>query len=164
MLWSEEFQVAKTGRKPKLDNSNSHDRDQQILSRLARIEHKVDSFDQTQAFALRKDDEQHRAEIKKIFGTSKRRVQVYLATNGARSVQEIAAHLSMQRQNVGPDLKFLETEGLVELADSRGNKDIWAKKALDRSLRLTQYLCEEYALLPNGLAPSKKSATQRKPQ
>src|SRR5881394_2152093 len=104
------------------------DRDQQILDRLAKIEHKVDSIEQTNAFALRAEAEKHFAEVKKIFGTSLRRAQVYLAANGSRSVQEIAEYLGMQRQNVGPDLKHLADEGLLELVDSQGNRDTWAKK------------------------------------
>ena len=129
----------------------SLDRDQQILGRLANIEHKVDSFDQTHAFALRKDAEQHLGEVKKIFGRSVRRAQVYLAADGSRSVQEIADHLKMQRQNVGPDLQYLHGEGLLELAASSGGKDIWAKKAVDRTVRISRFLCEEFSLRPNGL-------------
>lgn len=127
------------------------DRDQQILGRLAKIEHKVDSLEQTSAFALRADADRHFAEVKKIFGSSKRRAQVYLAADGSLSVQEIAAHLGMQRQNVGPDLKHLAVEGLLELTDSDGNQDIWAKKPVDRTLRITKFLCEEFQLQPNGL-------------
>lgn len=37
----------------------TEDRDQQILRRLANIEHKIDSLEQTTAFALRADAEQH---------------------------------------------------------------------------------------------------------
>lgn len=127
------------------------DRDQQILGRLAKIEHKVDSLEQTSAFALRADADKHFAEVKKIFGSSKRRAQVYLAADGALSVQEIAGHLGMQRQNVGPDLKHLAEEGLLELTDSDGNQDIWAKKPVDRTLRITKFLCEEFQLQRNGL-------------
>src|SRR5689334_14022023 len=91
------------------------DRDQQILSRLGNLEHKVDSIDQTNAFALRADSERHAVEMKKIFTTSKRRAQIYLAADGVRSVEEIANHLGMQRQNVGPDLKHLGEEGLLDM-------------------------------------------------
>jgi hypothetical protein len=38
---------------------NSLDRDRQILGQLAKIEHKVDSLDQTIAFALRADAAKH---------------------------------------------------------------------------------------------------------
>jgi hypothetical protein len=58
------------------------DRDQQILNRLSKIEHKVDSLEQTTAFALRADAEKHSASVWEIFKKSKRRAQVYLAADG----------------------------------------------------------------------------------
>ncbi|MGI8408115.1 MAG: hypothetical protein ACR2L3_06360, partial [Actinomycetota bacterium] len=116
----------------------------------ARIEYKVESIEQTNAFALRPEAAKYFAEVKKIFGDSRRRAQVYLAADGTRSVQEIAKHLGMQRQNVGPDLKHLGEEGLLEIVDSHGNKDIWAKKPTDRTLRITAFLCNEFALQRSG--------------
>src|SRR5579862_8556855 len=112
------------------------DRDQQILARLAKIEHKVDSIEQTSAFALRAEAEKHFAEVKKIFGRSVRAAQVYLAADGSRSVQEIAQHLGIPRQNATPVLRRLSEEGLLEIVSSESNRDIWAKKAVDRSLRI----------------------------
>jgi biotin operon repressor len=139
------------------------DRDQQILARLAKIEHKVDSIEQTNAFALRAEADKHFAEVKKIFGNSVRRAQIYLAADGYRSVQEIAQHLGMQRQNVGPDLKHLGDEGLLELVDSQSNRDIWAKKPVDRTLRITPFLCTEFGLQKNGTRQkSSKKRARRK--
>lgn len=139
------------------------DRDQQILARLAKIEHKVDSIEQTNAFALRAEAEKHFAEVKKIFGNSVRRAQVYLAADGYKSVQEIAEHLGMQRQNVGPDLKHLGDEGLLELVDSQSNRDIWAKKPVDRTLRITSFLCDEFGLQKDGvLQKTPKKAKKKK--
>jgi Fic family protein len=140
------------------------DRDQQILSRLAKIEHKVDSIEQTNAFALRAEADKHFAEVSKIFGRSLRRAQVYLAADGNLSVQEIAAHLGMKRQNVGSDLKHLGEEGLLELVDSYGNKDIWSKKPIDRTLRITPFLCQQFSLQKNGLkrAAGKRTAGKKK--
>ncbi len=131
------------------------DRDQQILSRLAKIEHRVDSIDQTSAFALRAEEEKHLESVRKIFGRSKRRAQVYLAADGHRGVEEIAKHLRMKRQNVGPELKALHTEGLLELVDSVGGRDIWAKKALDRTLRITHVLEKGFNLSHDGKPPSR---------
>jgi hypothetical protein len=127
------------------------DRDQQILSRLARIEHKVDSLEQTTAFALRAEADKHFKSVKDIFGRSKRKAQVYLAVDGVRGVQELAHHLHMQRQNVGPELKSLADEGLLEIIDNQGGKDIWGKKPVDRTLRITKFLQKEFSLGSNGL-------------
>jgi DNA-binding transcriptional ArsR family regulator len=130
------------------------DRDQQILSRLARIEHKIDSIEQTNAFALRAEAEKHFETVRKIFGKSKRRAQVYLAANGARTVQEIADHLGMKYQNVSRELAALLQEGLTEIIDSQGGANIWSKKAVDRSLRISQFLQEKFFLTSSGLPKS----------
>ncbi|MGH9547141.1 MAG: hypothetical protein ACRD23_18190 [Terriglobales bacterium] len=123
---------------------------QQILNRLAHIEHKVDSIDETNAFALRADEKKHQDTVKKIFKKSKRRAQIYLAANGNRGVNDIGKHLGMQTPNISPELKFLKEEGLLELVDASGRQDFWTKKTIDRTLRITQYLCKEYNLSPDG--------------
>ena len=139
---------------------------QQILSRLAHIEHKVDSIDETNAFALRAEADKHQDTVKKIFKQGKRRAQVYLAADGTRGVVEIAQHLGMQTPNVSPQLRVLKEEGLLELVDSSGKQDFWAKKTIDRTLRITKYLCGEYDLKPDGRPNSpgkkKKSSDPRK--
>jgi len=128
----------------------AEDRDQQILSRLAHIEHKVDSIDETNAFALRAEADKHKETVKKIFRHGRRRAQVYLAADGTRGVVEIAQHLGMKTPNVSPQLRILKEEGLLELVDAPGRRDIWAKKAIDRTLRISKYLCEEYNLKLDG--------------
>jgi DNA-binding transcriptional ArsR family regulator len=136
------------------------------LNRLAKIEHKIDSLDQTTAFALRADADRHFAEVKKIFGKSLRRAQVYLATNGIRGVQEIAEHLAMQRQNVGIELRALKEEGLLEIIDTHKGKDIWSKKPIDRTLRITKFLRREFKVGPDGLLPTTNinQSESRKPK
>ena len=56
----------------------------------------------------------------------------------------------MQRQNVGPELKKLATEGMLEVVDTAGGKDIWAKKPVDRTLQISQFLQTEFSLGPDG--------------
>jgi DNA-binding transcriptional ArsR family regulator len=128
----------------------AEDRDQQILSRLAHIQHKVDSIDETNAFALRADEGKHMDTVKRIFKRGMRRAQIYLAADGTRGVVEIAKHLGMKQPNVSPDVKILKGEGVLELVDSSGRRDIWAKKSIDHTLRISQYLCKEYNLEPDG--------------
>lgn len=138
------------------------DRDQQILNRLANIEHRVDSIDQTNAFALRAEDEKHRNSVRQVFGKSLRRAQVYLAANGHRGVEDIATHLGMKRQNVGADLQKLQVEGLLGIVGSTGGKDIWAKKALDKTLRITGFLEKEFSLTRDGKSGKKKKVKKAK--
>lgn len=133
------------------------DRDQQILNRLASIQHKVDSIEQTNAFALRADKEKHENSLREIFKNGKRRAQVYLAANGARSVQEIADHVKMKQPNVSTQLKVLGVEGILEIANSIGGKDYWSKKPLDHTIRITRFLCTEFSLNEDG---TEKSVTR----
>jgi DNA-binding transcriptional ArsR family regulator len=134
----------------------------QILSRLAHIEHKVDSIDETNAFALRADERKHMETVKRIFKRGMRRAQIYLAADGTRGVVEIAEHLGMKQPNVSPDVKILKEEGVLELVDRTGRRDIWAKKSIDHTLRISKYLCKEYNLKPDGRPAKAKKKTKAK--
>ena len=140
-------------------NPTNLDRDQQILNRLAKIEHKVESIDQTNAFALRAESEKHLKTVGDIFRRGKRRAQVYLAANGRRNVNEIARHLNMQAPNVSRELSALEKEGLLEIVDTDGG-NIWGKKSIDRTLRISRYLKNTYSL--DGEGKTKRNAKKTK--
>ena len=133
-----------------LPRNSAPDRDQVLLSRIAKIQHKVDSLEQTTAFALRADFNRHMAEVRKIFGRSIRRARVYLAANGVHSVQEIARHLSMQHPNVSVEVKRLVDEGLLEVMDTKGTGTVYAKTALARTLRIPAFLCREFNVERDG--------------
>jgi len=140
-------------KKPKAPTSSSgetQDRDQQILRRLANIEHKVDSLDQTTAFALRADSTRHFDQVRKIFGASRRRVQVYLAANGRRSVGDIAKLLKIKGPNVSRELTKLESEGLLEVIEKERGNTFWGKKPIDRTVRISRLLMSEYELDKDG--------------
>lgn len=126
------------------------DRDQQILNRLAKIEYKVDSLEQTTAFALRADEQRHFESVKQIFRNGKRCAQVYLAADGRRNVKQISAHLGMKQPNVSRELRALASEGLLEIIDTDSDGTTWGKKPLDRTLRISQFLKKEYSLDATG--------------
>jgi DNA-binding transcriptional ArsR family regulator len=131
------------------------DRDQQILRRLANIEHRVDSIDQTQAFALRADATRHFGSVSLVFGKRLRRAQVYLAANGERSVDSIAKLLNMKQPNVSRELTFLQNEGLLEISESDRGETYYCKKPIDRTIRISSYLQKEYSLNKDGLPNNK---------
>lgn len=135
----------------KREGSPTEDRDQQILRRLTNIEYKIDSLEQTTAFALRADAKRHFESVRKIFGKSRKRVQVYLAANGHRSVQDIADLLDMRQPNVSRELGQLRQEGLIEVIEREGGRTYWAKKPIDRTMRISQWLMKEHKLDRNGL-------------
>ena len=133
------------------DQSPTEDRDQQILRRLSNIEHKIDSLEQTTTFTLRANAEHHYESVRKIFGKSRRRVQVYLAANGDRSVAEIAKLFGMPQPNVSRALQYLQREGLLEVYEKEGGRTYWGKKQIDRTIRISKLLMEEYHFDKNGL-------------
>lgn len=139
------------------------ERDQQFLNRLARIDHKLDSLEQTNAFALRADSQKHMGVVRAIFRRSRRRAQVYLAADGTRTVQKVAAFLRMFRPNVSRELGALVSEGLLEIVDSSAAGDIYAKKPLDRTLRISKFLCDEYGLQRDGkpVAKGERASNRR---
>jgi DNA-binding transcriptional ArsR family regulator len=134
-----------------LGQISTEGRDQQILRRLANIEHKIDSLEQTTAFALRADAEKHFDSVRKVFGNSTRRIQVYLAANGQRAVQDIAELLRMKPPNVCRELEKLRQEGLLEIIEQEGGKTYWGKKPIDRTIRISSLLMKEYKLDKDGL-------------
>jgi DNA-binding transcriptional ArsR family regulator len=141
----------------------AENRDQQILSRLAHIQHKVESIDETNAFALRAEADKHMETVEKIFKRGLRRAQIYLAADGTRGVAEIAEHLGMKQPNVSPDVKILREEGLLALVGTSGRRDIWAKKSIDHTLRISRYLCKKYNLKLDGRPDkTKRKAKERK--
>jgi DNA-binding transcriptional ArsR family regulator len=128
----------------------SIDRDQQLLRRLANIENKIDSLEQTNAFTLRADAHIHSKTVKEIFKKGLRRSQVYLAANGQRSVQEIADLLGMKNQNVSRELEVLKVEGLLEVIERDGGKILYGKKPIDRTIGISKFLMKEYGLNRDG--------------
>ena len=133
------------------DKSETQDRDQHILRRLVNIEHKIDSIEQTTAFVARANYERHSESVRQIFHGSTRRAQVYLAANGQRSVQDIAALLGMKQPNVSRELEKLGSEGLLEIIEKDAGKAYWGKKPIDKTIRISKLVMEEYALDKNGL-------------
>jgi DNA-binding transcriptional ArsR family regulator len=133
------------------EERNDLDRDQHHHNRMAHIQHKVDSIDQTLGFMMRADEDKYYAVVKRIFGKSRRLAQIYLAVDGKKGVQEIADHLGMHRQHAGQDLKALAEEGLLEIIEVQGNKHIYTKKTIERNLQISRFLQGEFNLKPDGL-------------
>lgn len=133
------------------DKKDTTDRDQQILSRLAHLQHKVDSIEQTNAFALRADADKHLESIRQVFKSSKRKAQIYLAADGNRSVGDIAKYLGLKQQNVSRELSKLKDEGILEIGGSEGNTLYYTKTPLDRTIRISRFLADEFGLTREGM-------------
>jgi DNA-binding transcriptional ArsR family regulator len=129
--------------------SEGSDGTAEVLRRLSNIERKVESIDETNAFAMRSNREAHQQQIEGIFGKSRRRAQVYLAANGKRSVGDIASLLGMKQPNVSSDLTLLEKEGLLNVFSSAGFNH-WNKKPIDWALGVSELLMQKFKLDQNG--------------
>ena len=121
----------------------------EILRRLANIEKKVESLDETNAFAMRSNRDAHRKTLDDIFGRSARRAQVYLAANGKRSVNEITQLLGMKHQNVSAALGEVEKGGLLSVTSVAGSS-YWNKKPIDSSLGISELLMDKFKLTADG--------------
>ncbi|MDF1539915.1 MAG: winged helix-turn-helix domain-containing protein [Candidatus Thorarchaeota archaeon] len=54
-----------------------------------------------------------------VFGTSSRRVEIYLMLDGKISATEIAAKLDMKRPNVSIEIGILYNSGLIEQVEAK---------------------------------------------
>jgi hypothetical protein len=59
-------------------------------------------------------------------------------------------------------LKVLRGEGMLEITDTAGGRDIWGRKQIDHTLRISQFLRNEYSLGPDGRPASAKKSPRRK--
>ena len=121
----------------------------EILRRLSNSEKKVESLDETSAFAMRSSRDKHQEALGEIFGKSRRRAQVYLAANGKRSVNEIAHLLEMKPPNVSIELGRVEKGGLLGVT-SAGGANYWNKKPIDSSLGISDLLVAKWNLNSDG--------------
>jgi hypothetical protein len=51
---------------------------------------------------------------------------------------------------------------VLEIVDATGRQDFWAKKTIDRTLRISKYLCEQYNLKPDGHANAEQKKKKKK--
>jgi hypothetical protein len=130
------------------------------VNRLAEIDHKVDSMGQTHAFALRADSERMKDVVSNIFKSAKRKAQVYLAADGRRSVNEIAAHVGIPRQNVGRILSALRDADMLGWYSESG-RDIWHKLPIDKTIGITRILTDQYGLDRDG-APAQERRKKKR--
>lgn len=130
----------------------SESQDREILRRLIGIDHKADSMQDSLAWIVRANAGELKQQLLSEFGASKRRAQVYLALDGTRTVNDVAEHLSMKRQNVTGELKTLKRLRLVDIVESDGRGTIYCKKFFDAVVGLSGALMTKFNLDPSGEA------------
>lgn len=122
----------------------------EILRRLIGIDHKTDSMEDSLAWIVRANAPHLKEELLDAFGKSKRRVQVYLALDGKRYVNEIAVHLVMKPQNVTAELRWLKAKRLVDIVEVDGAGTRYSKKFFDAVVGLSEALLTKFKLDESG--------------
>jgi DNA-binding transcriptional ArsR family regulator len=122
----------------------------ETLRRLIRIDHKTDSMEDSLAWIVTANSPQLKSDLIKAFGSAVRRVQVYLALDGMRNVQEIAKHLGMKQPNVSRDLAWLKRKRLVDVLELNDGGTRYKKKFFDSIVGLSEALMKKFQLNANG--------------
>ena len=96
----------------------------------------VKSMDGQLNWLVRAQANDLRPMILDFFKKRKRAAKVFLATDGKRTVEEIAAYLDLRQPNVSKELSDLHEAGLVECVEW----GLYRKKIIDKILGLSRTL------------------------
>jgi DNA-binding transcriptional ArsR family regulator len=129
---------------------SKQDDDEELLRRLIRIDHKTDSMEDSLAWLVSANSPQLKNDLIKAFGASVRRVQVYLALNGKRNVQDISEHLGMKQPNVSLELAWLKRKRLIDVLEAGNGGNKYKKKFFDAIVGLSDELMKKFKLDGHG--------------
>jgi DNA-binding transcriptional ArsR family regulator len=124
--------------------------DKEILDRLIRIDNRTDAIQHNLGWLVRANEPQLEAKLIAAFGKSVRRVQVYVALDGVKNVNEIAEALGIERPNVSREVAWLKKKGLIDVADVSGQGNIYQKTIFDSIINLSEKLATEFSLDKHG--------------
>ncbi len=127
-----------------------------ILERLIRIDNRTDSIQHNLAWLVRANEPQLKEKLIEAFGSSIRKVQVYLCLDGDKNVNDIATLLDMKRPNVSIELAWLKKRGLIDVAELSNVGTIYRKTVFDSIIRLSEALQEKHSLDKYGRPAKKK--------
>ena len=122
----------------------------EVLRRLIAIDHKADSMEDSLAWLVRADAPKLKDELIAAFGRSERRAQVYLALDGKRNVNAIAAHLEMRAPNVSTELQWLKRKRLLDTVAADDAGTLYRKKSFDAVVGLSDSLAVKFHLDAQG--------------
>ena len=104
------------------------------------------AIDSSMELLIKANRESILPEIMMFFGKSKRRVEVFLAVDGKRTVDDIARLLKMKGPNVSRELTNLKQEGLIEIKRIKGEGYVYKKRRVDRILGISLRLKREFGI------------------
>jgi DNA-binding transcriptional ArsR family regulator len=121
----------------------------EILRRVISIDNRQASMEDSLAWLVHAEDGL-RDRMLGAFGTSRRRVQVYLELDGIKNVSAIALALRMKPQNVTSELRWLKKNRLIDIAEADGFGMVYKKKVFDAIVGLSDALMEKFNLDHRG--------------
>jgi DNA-binding transcriptional ArsR family regulator len=127
----------------------------QVLDRLIRIDNRTDAIQHNLAWLVRANEPQLKEKLVKAFGNSRRRVQVYLALNGLKTVKDLVKFLGMKQPNVSIEIAWLKKKGLIDVADADGQGTVYQKTIFDSIINLSDELAARFSLDKQGRAKKK---------
>jgi len=130
--------------------------DPKILEKLIRIDNRTDSMRHSLDWLVRANEPQLKETLIKAFGRSKVRVQVYLALDGQKNVNDLAKGLGLVRENVSREIAWLRKKGLIEPIDADGRGTIYKRTQLDSIIHLSEELAHVFRLDKRGQPLKKK--------
>lgn len=116
------------------------------LDYLDRMLRELQNLNESIRFSLFLDREKFLQYALKVIGKSKKRAEVYLATNGSSTAIEIAKQLDMKRPNVSIEHKILAAAALIKPHKKTGTGYFYEKSPLFESLGLGQIVKKKYIL------------------
>jgi DNA-binding transcriptional ArsR family regulator len=132
------------------------DHEAEVRRRLTNIEQKTDSMQDSLTWLVRASAKELLPRLLEEFGKSERRIAVYLAVNGERSVNVLAEHLGMKQENVSIQLAWLKNKKIVRLRGKR-----YVKEDFDGIVDLSQHLEQRLKDLQKGKGASATKSPRR---
>ncbi len=104
------------------------------------IKYKVEAIEKSVDLLVRANRREIIEDLMAFFGKSRERVNVFVATDGEKSVNQIAEEIKVKPQNVSRRLTELEREGLIRLKRTDGSSKVYEKTEKVAILNLEKVL------------------------
>jgi len=130
--------------------------DPQILEKLIKLDNRTDSMRHSLDWLVRASEPQLKEALIKAFGKSAVRVQVYLAVDGRKNVNDVAKALGLVRENVSREIAWLKKKELIAPIDADGRGTIYKKTQLDSIIHLSEDLARLFEFDKHGRSTKKK--------
>lgn len=128
------------------------------------IKYKVDGIDKSVDLLVRANRKQILEDLMAFFGKSKDRVKIFLAINGEKSVNQIAAEFKMKGPNVSRRISELEREGLIRVKETGGHSKIYEQTEKMAILNLRKGLQKKFGEFAPTTSSSEESGIKDEEQ